>query len=88
MNVALPPELEKIINEKVDSGLYASASEVVGEGLRLLKEQDELRKIRLDELRREVQVGLKEAETRELVAAEEAFSKIRKRHKQRVASKR
>ena len=43
MNVSLTPELEKLINEKVDSGLYQTASEVVREALRLLKERDQER---------------------------------------------
>ena len=29
MNVSLTPELERLVNEKVDSGLYQTASEVV-----------------------------------------------------------
>ena len=62
MNVSLTPELENMVNEKVQSGLYNSASEVVREALRLLKEQDELRRIRLEELRREIQVGIDELE--------------------------
>jgi antitoxin ParD1/3/4 len=44
MNVSLTPELEKFVDGKVESGLYNNASEVVREGLRLLKEHDELRK--------------------------------------------
>lgn len=36
MNVSLTPELEKMIREKVSSGLYNSSSEVVREALRLL----------------------------------------------------
>ena len=43
MNVSLTPELETLVNEKVKSGDYNSASEVVREALRLLKEQDELK---------------------------------------------
>ena len=62
MNVSLTPELEMLVNEKVQSGLYNSASEVVREALRLLKEQDELRRIRLEELRREIQIGIDEAD--------------------------
>jgi len=31
MNVSLTPELEKLVNEKVASGLYNSASEVIRE---------------------------------------------------------
>jgi antitoxin ParD1/3/4 len=44
MHVSLTPELEKFVDGKVESGLYNNASEVVREGLRLLKEHDELRK--------------------------------------------
>ncbi len=58
MNVSLTKELEKMINQKVKSGLYNSASEVIREGLRLLNEQDQLRQIRIEELRREIQKGI------------------------------
>ncbi len=58
MNVSLTPELETLVNEKVKSGDYNSASEVVREALRLLKEQDELKRIRRVELRREVMKGV------------------------------
>ena len=35
MNVSLTPELERAVKEKVDSGLYNNASEVIREALRL-----------------------------------------------------
>lgn len=60
MNVSLTPELEKLVNEKVKSGLYNSASEVIRESLRLLQEQDELKKLRRDELRREILLGVEQ----------------------------
>jgi antitoxin ParD1/3/4 len=41
MNVSLTPELEELVNEKVRSGLYHTASEVVREALRLLKLRDD-----------------------------------------------
>jgi antitoxin ParD1/3/4 len=41
MNVSLTPELEALVNEKVRSGLYGTASEVVREALRLLKQRDD-----------------------------------------------
>lgn len=62
MNVSLTPELEKMVGEKVRSGLYNSASEVVREALRLLREQDQLREARLEELRRDVATGLAQLE--------------------------
>ena len=61
MNVSLTPRLEKLVNLKVNSGLYHSASEVVRAGLRLLEEEDEIRRRRLVELRHEIALGLEEA---------------------------
>jgi antitoxin ParD1/3/4 len=63
MNVSLTTELEKWVQSKVESGIYTSASEVIREGLRLLKEQDALREIRLTELRREIQQGIDSGES-------------------------
>ncbi len=53
MNVSLTPELERMIAERVASGRYASASEVVRDALRLLDERD-----RLNQLRQDVRLGL------------------------------
>ncbi len=58
MNVSLTPELEELIQERVRSGRYTSASEVVREALRLLEDRDELRRLRLAELRTQVAAGL------------------------------
>ena len=62
MNVNLTPELESIVHEKVKSGLYKSASEVVREAIRLMKERDTLREIRLDALREEIGIGVVQAD--------------------------
>jgi antitoxin ParD1/3/4 len=60
MNVSLTTELEQLVNEKVASGMYHSASEVIREGLRLLKERDELRRVQMDEVRRDVMLGVEQ----------------------------
>jgi antitoxin ParD1/3/4 len=57
VNVSLTPELEELIQERVRSCRYTSASEVVRESLRLLQDRDELRWLRMDELRAKVAVG-------------------------------
>ncbi len=62
MNVSLTPELEALIKQKVASGLYHSASEVVRDALRLLEEHDQLRQERLDALRQDIQEGLASGE--------------------------
>lgn len=58
MNVSLTPELEAFVKDRVQTGRYYSASEVIREGLRLLEEQEKLRQWRLEELRKEIQKGL------------------------------
>lgn len=60
MNVSLTPQLEKMIASKVKAGMYQTASEVVREALRLMKERDkEQAKLREDVLAglRQVQQG-------------------------------
>jgi antitoxin ParD1/3/4 len=66
MNVSLTPELEQLVNDKVKSGLYNSASEVVREALRLLKEQDALKAYRFEEMRKEIAVGIAQADRGEM----------------------
>jgi antitoxin ParD1/3/4 len=51
MHVSLTPKLENRIREKVESGLYNNASEVVREALRLMHEHDEVRRLKLERLR-------------------------------------
>jgi antitoxin ParD1/3/4 len=41
MNVSLTPELVDLVNEKVRTGLYQTASEVIRDALRLLKQRDD-----------------------------------------------
>jgi putative addiction module CopG family antidote len=50
----------RIAAEKVNSGFYNSASEVVLEGLRLLKIQEEQRQAMTEDLRREILIGVKQ----------------------------
>lgn len=63
MNVNLTPQLEELVRAKVDSGMYTSASEVVREALRLMDEQDQLRRARVEELRHEIRKGLESGDS-------------------------
>jgi antitoxin ParD1/3/4 len=42
MNISLPPDLEQLVNDKVKTGGYQTASDVIHEGLRLLQERDDV----------------------------------------------
>ncbi len=48
---------EDLIDGLVESGRYATASEVMREGLRLVEEREERRKAKLEALRAEIQKG-------------------------------
>jgi len=58
MHISLTPELEAIIKEKVSSGLYNNASEVIREALRFMKTNEELiNQMKLDHLRSKLAEG-------------------------------
>lgn len=60
MNVSLTRALEDFVNQKVKSGRYTSASEVVREALRLLEERDRVREAQIAELRADVEKGIEQ----------------------------
>lgn len=81
MNISLSPELEQKIYERVQSGRYASANEVISESLRLLEEQEELRRIKYEALKREIDKGIDQLERGLGIPGEEVFAEIRERNK-------
>lgn len=58
MNVSLPPELEARVRQRVESGMYGSASEVIREALRLFEAYEQIKTARLDSLRQDIATGL------------------------------
>ena len=78
MNISLTPELERLVDEKVKSGRYASASEVIREGLRLLEEQEELKRQRLSEVRRKIDRGLDQLDLGQGVSGHEARARLQR----------
>ena len=74
MHISLTPELEKIVKEKVASGLYNNASEVIREALRFMETHEDLiHQMKLNSLRQRLAQGEHDLETdryRELVQDE------------------
>ncbi len=62
MNVSLTPQLENLVKQKVATGMYNSASEVMREALRLLDERDTLQETRLQALKQDVAKGMASVE--------------------------
>ena len=58
VSVALTPEMAEIMRQAVETGEYASASEVVRDALRQWKERRDLLGYSLEELRALVQQGI------------------------------
>jgi antitoxin ParD1/3/4 len=58
MNVTLTPEIERLIRDKVQTGRYSSASEVIGEALRLLDECDQVTELHKNEIRNKIAAGM------------------------------
>lgn len=79
MNVSLTPELEQIVAQRVKSGLYNSASEVVREGLRLLQQRDEMREAKLSALRAEIQKGVDSLEAGHVYDGPTVMSEFREK---------
>ena len=86
MNVSLTPELTDFVQNLVQTGMYHSSSEVVRDGLRLLREREQLRQIRIAELRKELAIGLEQLERGECtVMNENTFEEIKAEGRRRLA---
>jgi antitoxin ParD1/3/4 len=75
INVSLTEELERFVDGKVESGLYKNASEVVREGLRLLKENDEFRAL----VRESIERGWAQAQAGEMLDGPTVMAELRQR---------
>jgi antitoxin ParD1/3/4 len=76
MNVHLTPDLEHIVENRVKSGRYNSASDVVREALRLLEQRDELFGRSDEEVRSQIEQGWLAAGNGEFVDGDEVFERI------------
>ncbi len=78
MNISLTPELERMVDERVKTGRYASASEVIREGLRLLEEQEEMKQRRLAAVRQKIDRGLDQLDRGLGIPGAEARARLRR----------
>jgi antitoxin ParD1/3/4 len=84
MNVSLTPELERRVDERVETGLYTSASELVREALRLFFQFDEARQREVEDLNRKIAIGLKQLDGGEGIPADRARRESLDRRARRI----
>lgn len=65
MDISLLPELEKFVQDQIRIGRFASADEAINAALAELKAGEEISIADLDELRGEVNAGLREADSQQ-----------------------
>lgn len=90
MNISLTPEHEKFIKENVNSGSYATQSEVVREGLRLLQQRHREEAEALAILKAQLQRGIEQADRGDFVDPDATFKKAREiieKHRKNQATK-
>lgn len=63
MTVDLPPQVEAVIRQRIESGPYRTAGEVIQEALLALEERD-----RLNDLRKKLQTGIDQLDSGEGIA--------------------
>lgn len=90
MNVSLTPELEKLVTDKIESGMYQTASEVVLEALQLLQDRD---RRKLSRLRRDIRAGFEQIEQGQYTEYDERTVKnlakeVKARGRRRLAEQR
>ena len=79
-NISFTPKQAQFIDERVESGQYQSASEVVRAGLRLLEDDEINRQERLLRIRQLIETGLEDVQQGRVVDGEDVFKRLREKH--------
>lgn len=78
---ALGDHFEAFIDERVKSGRYNNASEVVRTALRLLEDHEKTRELKLAQLRQAIEEGIASGPP---IPAEEVFERLEARYRSRA----
>ena len=70
ISITLPPEMNRIIKERVDAGEFSSTSELIREALRLWQQREEERRLRLTDIRNRIELAI--SDPRPSLSVEEA----------------
>ena len=76
LNVSLTPVLSRFVENRVRSGKYQTASEVVREALRLLEGHDLAPVKQMEQLKQKIEIGLAQLRRGEGIDGESFFRKM------------
>jgi len=79
MNISLTEELEQFVQAQVQSGMYHSASEVIREGLRLLKRFNGSSQEVKSWYDAQIGMALEQAENGEAIPGEESYKRLKQK---------
>ena len=86
MQISLTPRMGQWISEKVDSGLYSSSNEVILEGLRLLMRQEAQRQAMIEDLRKEILIGVRQLDSGKAVVFDQSLvENVKEKGRKRLA---
>ena len=83
LNVSLTPAAQAFLQEQLARGKYQTIDEIMLAGLDLLAAREASEQERYAELRREIEVGLAEANRGDLIDGEKVFDRLRKKLQQK-----
>ena len=79
MNITLSPELERLVNEKVQTAEFDNAEAVVAQALRAMVERDEDESRLRQTIREKINRGVAQADRGEFVDGEKFFEQLRRK---------
>lgn len=79
LTVSVPAHVDDFIKDRVASGRFETAGDVVGAAIALLEERERLREAVIDEIRRDIEEGAQQADAGLLRDGPEVFDEIRRR---------
>jgi antitoxin ParD1/3/4 len=77
MQVILPPELELIVSRQLTKGKYQDAIAVIRAAIELLEQQEDLDRVKLENLQQAAQIGWEASQRGEVVDGKIAMEQIR-----------
>jgi antitoxin ParD1/3/4 len=75
-NIALTPHLDRFVRNKIQSGRYQSASEVVRESLRIMEQVEQQRQSALSEISEKIRIGYEQFKRGQTVDPDDVLAEI------------